>query len=358
MVLIIDNILTPYEIARYNKINKDLGGELFVWFHAKSEKNRNWKQFPKIDFRYQISGNELFQYSFIQFLHAGREQITRIVCCGWNHPVYWYSLVFSKLYSIRCTLWSGSTKYERSLLRSISISFVRIFISMCDDFITYGSRAKDYLKSLGAKEDKISIYYNSVDVDFFHSKALLLRKRRSVLRKKYLIPLSNRVILFVGQLIRRKGIIELLDAFISESGKHPAMTLLIVGNGALRPKIREVIRSHPESSIIQIDHLEYSQIPETYAISDTLILPSKEEVWGLVVNEAMASMLPVFVSHHAGSAIDLVNSNKTGYIFDPSARGIQKSLKNFRQINMKKLVRMGHNAYLRVQSMSQNNKIY
>jgi glycosyltransferase involved in cell wall biosynthesis len=59
-------------------------------------------------------------------------------------------------------------------------------------------------------------------------------------------------------------------------------------------------------------------MPEVYAAADLLILPSRghAETWGLCVNEAMASGLPVIVSSHVGCGPDLVEPGKTGWVFD------------------------------------------
>jgi glycosyltransferase involved in cell wall biosynthesis len=62
--------------------------------------------------------------------------------------------------------------------------------------------------------------------------------------------------------------------------------------------------------------LNQKKLPTIYADSDLLVLPSKSETWGLVVNEAMASGLPVIVSDKVGCAADLVLNGKNGFIFE------------------------------------------
>lgn len=55
-----------------------------------------------------------------------------------------------------------------------------------------------------------------------------------------------------------------------------------------------------------------SEMPEAYALADTLVLPSETETWGLVVNEALACGLPAVVSSGVGCAPDLIDPGVTG----------------------------------------------
>jgi len=219
---------------------------------------------------------------------------------------------------------------------------VMLYVAMCDDFIAYGSRAKKYLIALGANPAAITIYYNSVDVDYFHEKSVQFRRERMGLRKKYAIPQGDNVILFVGQLVARKGVSELARAF--RLLHEPKTTLVVVGNGPLRDTISG-------KSIVQISHREYDRLPEIYAMSDVLILPSVQEVWGLVVNEAMASGLPVLVSSRAGCAPDVVRNGVNGFTFEPSERGILSVLTRYLTLTKSRRIHMGNEAYKTIKAL-------
>ena len=354
MMLIIDNIRTPYEIDRYNRIHKELHGDLEVWFHTKAEPNRNWKRFPEMRFVCRVSRGGLLNPDLREFLKKNKHRISRIICCGWNAPIYWYSLYFAKRNGLRFTLWSGSTAYEQSILRTLSKPFTRYFVSKCDDFIAYGSRAKQYLQVLGASPARITVYYNSVDVDFFRLESAKLGQNREELRKKHSIPIGNTVILFVGQLIPRKAVIELTRAFV-RLPKSKRVTLLMVGSGPLKEHIHDLMRENPRRSIIHRDHVEYANMPQIFAISDVLILPSKEEVWGLVVNEAMASGLPVLVSKRAGCMPDLVKDTVNGYTFMPNESDILAVLSRFLSLPAATRSRMGIQACKTIQAVQARN---
>lgn len=328
MTIIIDNIITPYEIARYNEVNKVLHSNLEVWFQKKTEINSYWTYFSEIKFKYRFLDKKSF-FGVISLLNKYKNNIERVVCCGWDSFVYLYTFLFCQKNKIRLTLWSGSTIFEKSWRRTLFMPLVKFIVGRADDYIAYGVRAKEYLILLGAREGKIKIFLNSVDVDYFRKEALRLRKLRLDLREKYGIQKDDTVFIYVGQLIERKGIRELIHAFTKVSSLYKNISLAIVGEGRLKEEIASFVRKHLGIKIKLLGHLQYNKLPEAYALSDVLVLPSKEEVWGLVVNEALASGVPVLVSKFAGSSVDLVEKDNGEIIEEISEKGISDILNKF-----------------------------
>jgi glycosyltransferase involved in cell wall biosynthesis len=62
---------------------------------------------------------------------------------------------------------------------------------------------------------------------------------------------------------------------------------------------------------------QIADLPAFYAGAGAFVHPALEEPWGLVINEAMASGLPVLSSRNVGAAEELVLDGETGYLFDP-----------------------------------------
>lgn len=86
-----------------------------------------------------------------------------------------------------------------------------------------------------------------------------------------------------------------------------------MGSGELENKLKLVSRSYKNIHFLPFQTQTF--MPVIYRISNILILPSESETWGLVLNEAMACGLAIVASDRCGSAIDLIDQGKNGFIF-------------------------------------------
>lgn len=109
---------------------------------------------------------------------------------------------------------------------------------------------------------------------------------------------------------------------LASSLQPSAFDLVLLGDGELRNQL-EKLRSEfgLEGSIQMPGFKQYEELPAYYAHAGAFIHASTTEQWGLVVNEAMASGLPVLVSNRCGCAADLVRNGENGWTFDPTNEG-------------------------------------
>jgi 1,2-diacylglycerol 3-alpha-glucosyltransferase len=182
-----------------------------------------------------------------------------------------------------------------------------------------GMRAASYLRRLGIPEDKIAGSYDVVDNDYFVSEAERCRAEASG-RPPYF--------LFVGRLAAEKNIPTLLQAHARYLASGGEWELVVVGDGPLRQQLQKQAKAEVQSGkVIFAGHKVIRELPDFYAFAGCLVLPSIREPWGLVVNEAMASGLPVIVSSRCGCSDDLVEDGLNGFIVDPhSASGLAAAL--------------------------------
>jgi glycosyltransferase involved in cell wall biosynthesis len=143
---------------------------------------------------------------------------------------------------------------------------------------------------------------NTVDVDSIahvveaYRQSLTYRDQRS--------RLGDIVFLYVGQLIPRKGVDVLLRAF-AHAGLSRA-SLLVVGTGPEENALRSLSLELGLRNVTFLGFHQPHELWQVYALADALVLPSRKEVWGLVVNEAVAGGLYVICSDRVGAARDVI----------------------------------------------------
>ena len=121
--------------------------------------------------------------------------------------------------------------------------------------------------------------------------------------------------LFVGQLVERKGIKELLAVWNNHIKKYPNDHLVVIGTGVLKEHL--IKKYNSEKGIHIMGGISYDKLPLYYALSNVFIMPTLEDNWCLVLPEAMACGLPVACSIYNGGTAELIKDGVNGYSFDP-----------------------------------------
>lgn len=123
--------------------------------------------------------------------------------------------------------------------------------------------------------------------------------------------------LFVGQLIKRKGWHELIEAANLLATRGRAFSVTIVGDGPDRQPLLDRITELKLGNIVQVvGSVPYNGMGIYFDAADVLVLPSHEDTWGMVVSEAMALGKAVLCSCYAGAS-ELVEHGSNGYVFNP-----------------------------------------
>ena len=326
-VVILHNILNPHIIPLFERLSKEEGDFKF-FFASESEANRLWKTEVGEKFDYKIlpklaielKDQDLFTY-FINptvFFELLKERADVVIVSGWDLFAYQAAFLYAKLFRKKFILWSGSTTHETSWRRTISKPLVWSMVKGADAYLAYGTRAKEYLISLGAKPEKIFIAYQTIDIETFQKELKKWQRQKEKVKKGIGIK-TDKVILFVGQLIERKGAVYLIKAFKKIKEELADVSLLIVGYGELEEKLKDFVSKEKIRDIFFVGGADWPEVAKFYAIADLFVLPSLEEVWGLVINEAMAAGLPVVATKVVGSSEDLIKEGKNGFLVQPGS---------------------------------------
>lgn len=191
-------------------------------------------------------------------------------------------------------------------------------IRLCSSGLVGGKPHVDYLSALGMPRERIFTSYDVVDNPHFFLGADEARQDADNVRTRLALP--PHFFLASSRFIQKKNLPRLLDAYAryrSQAG-NTAWKLVLLGDGPLKPQLQNLVQQkNLDSWILMPGFKQYDELPAYYGLADAFIHASTTEQWGLVVNEAMASGLPVLVSNRCGCAPDLVEEGYNGYIFDP-----------------------------------------
>ncbi len=232
-----------------------------------------------------------------------------IICSGWANSMY--NFIINKKYKkIDCILtmdnqWNGRIKQFFGLIYSrlfIVFKYQKIWVP--------GIPQINYAKKLGFRNEKIiSGWYVANFNNFINNSEIKVIKKRFV---------------FVGRLIKIKGILDLCQAFISldESYKND-WELYCIGAGPLKNYLPKHNKIH------YLGFLQPNELKNISKETSVFVLPSHFEPWGLVVQEFALAGFPLIVSDSVGSASQFVDK-KNGIVFKSmNLKSLKEAMKNF-----------------------------
>ncbi len=189
----------------------------------------------------------------------------------------------------------------------------RWFLARSTLCLTTGEAGRAALLGHGVSRERTQVLPLVVDHAFITRE--VDRLDRAALRTALGITRDVRVLLFVGQMVRRKGIDVLLDALtLLQKMPGPRPLLLAVGDGAELADFRaQATRLGIDDSVRFIPSMDNSALPRLWAAADALVLPSRFDAWPVVVVEALVAGLPVIGTDACGSVRDLVTP-ATGFV--------------------------------------------
>jgi glycosyltransferase involved in cell wall biosynthesis len=255
---------------------------------------------------------------------------------GWNN--------FGSLVTVSCCLRRGipmvvmseSARHDEPRTWSKEMIKRRI-VAFFSAALAGGQRHTDYLVELGMPREHVFTGYDVVDNEYFRQRAEEIRSQRSEVRRKCQLP--ENYFLASARFIEKKNLLRLIRAYAEYRQKSSAFAkatadrevrgeksdishprspwdLVLLGDGPLRETLNSQLSALNLHKHVHLPGFkQYNELPVYYALANAFVHASTTEQWGLVVNEAIASGLPVIVSSRCGCVPEMVNGN--GFTFDP-----------------------------------------
>jgi glycosyltransferase involved in cell wall biosynthesis len=243
-------------------------------------------------------------------------------------------------------LWAESNVFDHQR-SSWKETLKRWFVSKCDCAHVYGASNREYLERLGMPPEKIYIKRAVANTALFLSDPPVQSQKP-----------DHITLIYCGRFSPEKNLPMLLRAFagVEQNKENPRLTLKLVGYGPLENSLRQLADALGIAKAVDfVGKAHQTELPQIFRTADAMVLPSICEPWGLVVNEAMLSGLPVAVSDKCGCAADLVRPG-TGWSFSPyDEAGLTRLLSRIAATPREDLEKMGRAARLLAAEYSPEN---
>lgn len=317
-IVLITNIPNQYRVPLFNELQIQLerqGKQFHVIFGAEGyDARKSIIDLSECKFSYEILTQGRLKWlekktGFLFYTGLPKRlkelDANHLIVAGYSLAtikIWWKSLFKKTNYFI----WSGSIS-QKGKKQSFLRTFERkLLIKRAKGFIAYGSLAKEKFIELGASPHKVKAVGNTVDTSFFERETQKKRADMIASDKKYLT--------YIGYLTERKRVEELIPVMLELSKLRADFILEIIGDGANRKSLENLVRKNDlEEHIKFYGFQQKEQLPNFLARSNCFLFQTSFDIWGLVLNEAMAAGVPCLSSVYAGATEDLIEDGITGF---------------------------------------------
>ncbi len=322
----------PYHIARVKAMTQHAGSvQIHALELADQTSDYDWKRSSSINLITLRPGAVVERLSFREVFQRARRILAELkveVCLlpSYSPKQSLAALLAAKSLGLR-TVMMNESHAGTARARGPAAWAKRRLVGLFDAALVGGEPQRRYFASLGFPRERIFTGYDAVDNDFFALKAADIRERSKETRCQYELP--QRYFLSLGRFVAKKNLAALIGAYriFLDSNRAGQVHLVMVGSGEEEGRLRALCQTlhlpvydkvtagsegriarlpEPPPGVHFYGFRQIHENPVFYGLAEAFVLPSLREEWGLVVNEAMASGLPVIVSETAGCAEDLL----------------------------------------------------
>ena len=346
-----------YRVPVFDALNRMTNGGLYVIYSKEVTPERVQKKISDVLGEHaigfdgekrigpkEVSGfaNTSFRVTYQPGALAALKRITPAVLIG-DGFFQWtvFALLHKILYKTPLVVCYERTFQTESNAQWYRRAYRNFALSLVDAMTCNGRLSKEYARSLGMDDKRITMGHMVADTDNLKKEvAGISESRRRELRASWGSP--KMVFLSVGRLIALKGFRQLVEGWSRFPGAYDRTSaLVVVGSGPEHAVLLDIIRRLKLESVHLAGEVDYDQIAAYYASADIFIMPTLEDNWSLVVPEAMTCGLPIICSIYNGCWPELVQEGRNGWVFDPLQPDSIVDTLEKAQIRMADLQRMG-----------------
>jgi len=354
-ILFIHNTVMWYRIPFFKALT-DIYSVKFIFNHGKVS-----NKLYGVDTPDEIEGLQGVEYEVLSnhlgiawgLIQRAWEDYDLLVGGSWDsipeivESVYYLTVAWLRRKPI--VLWREDWAWDDPSLKSRLLKPLKKFmIKISSAIVLPGTKHREYFLSLGSNPEKIFLMPNVSNQTIQkedYNKTAQLKEKMNLKNKK--------IVLYVGRLIKRKGIQYLLSALSQLENED--LVLLIVGSGEYETELKSRVQELGlADKVIFTGNIPQENLVFYYLMSDLVVVPSITygigDPWVLVLNEAMYFKKPVIATEAVGAACDMIKDNENGFIVpEKDADALAQSMVKILEDNDLKL-EMGQKSYEIIQN--------
>jgi glycosyltransferase involved in cell wall biosynthesis/GT2 family glycosyltransferase len=236
-----------------------------------------------------------------------------VVTAGWSTFASQAAALWCRLRKVRYVLLVESNERDprpgwRRAVKGVVVPWI---VHGADEVLVVGSLACEAMERRGVDPARMALFANTVDVESFAARFDALASQRDAMRAGVGLGPEDVAVLSVARLAPEKGLHTLVAA--AAAAGDPRLVVVLAGEG---PEKRALVARAERLGVrlIVLPDVRWERIVERFALGDVFALLSTNETWGVVVNEAAASGLPLLLSDRVGAAHDLLEDGRNGIL--------------------------------------------
>lgn len=313
-VLYHTNIPSPYKVNLFDELSKYC--DLTVTFErgTASDRDKNWYGKQTGNYReiwlegHPIGSDSSWGTDLVRHL---KQESYDVVVFGVYHTVTaMLAMQHAHNHHIQFILSSdgGFVKEENKLKKAIKTHF----ISMANAYLSPGGETNHYLQYYGADGGKIFWYPFTSCFKKDHLVHAVSGQEKANLRSKLHME-EEHILLGVGQMIPRKG----FDTLLRTVKSLPADIGIYLVGGSEPGEYNALLDGITKDRVHFIEFMSKEELKTYFRAADLLILPTREDIWGLVIVESLSNALPVITTNKCNAGLELITEKSVGRLTAP-----------------------------------------
>ena len=323
-ILFLTNVPAPYRVRFFNELARYCDLTVVYEKDRSDERDKSWTESIRDGYRTVVlrglrtAADSAFSPGILKYLKKDRFDL--VVICGIASPTQMLAIQYCQLRGIPYAI-EGDGAFPKSG-RGIREQLKRYLIRKACLCFSTCEMHDDYYRLYGAREETI-VRYPFTSVDAADVRRAPVSPEEKTRLKRELNMTEETVFLAVGQFIPRKG----FDILLEAARQLPKDVGIWIVGGEPTEEYLQMQKDWDLSQVHFVPFMTKQKLARYFEAADAFVLPTREDIWGLVVNEAMAYGLPVVTTTRCNAGLELVSPGENGYLTEPGdADGLARAL--------------------------------